>query len=689
MVLPDPDRSRAVLIGVSKYRHFGSLPAVHNNVTALNGMLTSSLSWTLPQKHCTVVRDPRTIPDVVAPVAKAAQETTDTLLVYFAGHGFTDPDDGTLCLTLVDSRAGESYTTVPYNELRKQIRHAGTRARRRIVVLDCCYAASAFPRMADPRTGLADLAAVEGTYVIAAAGATQEALAEDGEGHTAFTGALLRLLRQGIAGGSEFLSLDTVFVHLHAEMLGTSRPLPRRMVRDSPGDLALARNPAVSPRAAAERPNQMTEDPQPERPVVPPAAGRTSFHRVAPPTPRGSVRRSRFPSARSIPRVRPARGHSRGRDTTRFARFLVAGLSMLGLLALGPATPAPNPFGGAERRVLFTDDENNADSVKFSPDGTRMAVLDVDGSTDLWDRPGRPRTVALSGTIQLWDPVTGARVGGPIRTDHALDVMFSADGTALLSRDDMEDMLQTWNTTSGERIGNPIITDATPQGLSRDGTKLTTSNVDEAGGTLQLWDTASGEQIGEVSIGPDASWVVGPDTIVAVRYPNSLELWDLATGTPVGDPIDTQHALELEFSQDNSLVAVEYPNSLELWDLANGEQADFPNDSYVPRLVLIQDGTALATLDDDARLQLWDLDTGGPVGYPVDTDAPAVAFSPNNATLATLDDDARCQLWDLDTGEQIGDSVETGDVVFTQDGTMLAASARTDGTVELWQWPPG
>ncbi|WP_326797719.1 caspase family protein [Streptomyces sp. NBC_01808] len=259
MFFPDADKSQAVLIGVSRHRHLDNLPTVRNNLTALSSVLMSDSSWSLPENsHCRVVRDPENVDDVVHAVRYAARAASDSLFVYYAGHGLIDPRNGDLSLSLVKSRSQEPYTAVLYEYLRREI--LSSRASRRIVVLDCCFGARAFPAMGDPTGHLLEQAQVHGTYLISAAGETREALADDGEGFTAFTGELVRLCRQGISDGPELLDLDTIFRHIEAEMRAKSRPIPRQRIADHAGRLALVRNPAyrqgppaASPSAEGEK----------------------------------------------------------------------------------------------------------------------------------------------------------------------------------------------------------------------------------------------------------------------------------------------------------------------------------------------------------------------------------------------------------------------------------------------------
>ena len=57
-VLPDPGRSRAVLIGASTYRHLEDLPAVRNNLPGFRDVLVAPALGGLPTDNCTVMAEP-------------------------------------------------------------------------------------------------------------------------------------------------------------------------------------------------------------------------------------------------------------------------------------------------------------------------------------------------------------------------------------------------------------------------------------------------------------------------------------------------------------------------------------------------------------------------------------------------------------------------------------------------------
>ncbi|MFD6327720.1 caspase family protein [Streptomyces sp. NPDC058442] len=141
MSLPDPARSRAVLIGVDRYRHLANLPAVGNNVRELATLFMDPGLWGLPSQHCVVLHNPSSVDAVLDVVHDAAAKASDCLVVYFAGHGLLSPD-ADLLLALPESDTKRLYRSVPYHQLRNELVDTCT-APRRVAILDCCYSGRA------------------------------------------------------------------------------------------------------------------------------------------------------------------------------------------------------------------------------------------------------------------------------------------------------------------------------------------------------------------------------------------------------------------------------------------------------------------------------------------------------------------------------------------------------------------
>jgi hypothetical protein len=228
MPLPDPDNSRAVLIGTAAYRHLESLPAVAHNLAGLAAHLCDPGGWGLPAGHCTVVADPPSADAMLEAVHRAAREATDTLLIYYAGHAFFDDD---LLLTLPGSDHERLFRSVRFADLRREITAAG---RGRAVILDCAYAGPV-----PDAAAIADAAAVPGGWLLAAGAGNSLAPAPY---HSALTGELLTALGRGIPDGPETIDTDALYLRVRHELRAKQRPEPQQRSRGQTRLIGLARN---------------------------------------------------------------------------------------------------------------------------------------------------------------------------------------------------------------------------------------------------------------------------------------------------------------------------------------------------------------------------------------------------------------------------------------------------------------
>ncbi|MFB7214678.1 caspase domain-containing protein [Streptomyces sp. NPDC056255] len=240
MRVPDPNSSRAVLIGVAEYTELPSLPSVTASVTDLAGLIRAADIWGLDHEQCTVLLNPSSPETVLDALHEAAAAATDTLFVYFAGHGLVAPG-GDLYLALPGAHAGQLYRAVAYEALRHQVIDTCV-ALRKAVVLDCCYSGRALLGHMGGATDMADQAAIEGTYVMTASAETKLAWSPPGERHTAFTGEIIKALSDGIPNSPDPIPMETLYEHVHRELATKARPLPQQRARNAGHRITLAHN---------------------------------------------------------------------------------------------------------------------------------------------------------------------------------------------------------------------------------------------------------------------------------------------------------------------------------------------------------------------------------------------------------------------------------------------------------------
>ncbi|MFD4140983.1 substrate-binding domain-containing protein [Streptomyces sp. NPDC058572] len=268
--LSDPRASRAVLIGSYAYRSLDDLPAVENNIKRLGELLRESTLWGLPQDHCTELLQP-TRDAIFDAVHDAAAAATDTLVLYFAGHGLVDPYTGELYLALRDSHKARLDKALRYEDVRRVLLSVGaaggTRARRKVVILDCCWSGLALGGAMAAVDDVGTRADIEGTFVLTATAGTRQALAPPGDHYTAFTGELIDAVTHGIAGAPELLSMSALYDHLVASLAAKSLPRPQQGNRNTANHISLFRNRAFRP---SEPP-----PPSPDTDAIPSPARRT------------------------------------------------------------------------------------------------------------------------------------------------------------------------------------------------------------------------------------------------------------------------------------------------------------------------------------------------------------------------------------------------------------------------------
>ncbi|MET9491183.1 caspase family protein [Nocardia sp. NPDC006630] len=171
------------------------IPAVAGTIADLARTLVARCG-VRPEETLISLLDPTDPMRLYAELSVAAHEATDVLVLYYIGHGVLDVDMQLhLSTRATDHLTEQRYKALPYQYVRDIL---GTcTARTIVVVLDCCFAGSAQVSFAQPASEAFKLDAATGAYLLSAAAPTQAAYAPPGDGHTAFTGALIRLLEDG------------------------------------------------------------------------------------------------------------------------------------------------------------------------------------------------------------------------------------------------------------------------------------------------------------------------------------------------------------------------------------------------------------------------------------------------------------------------------------------------------------
>ncbi|MGW5723644.1 caspase, EACC1-associated type [Amycolatopsis sp. NPDC003865] len=249
MRLPVPDASRAVLIGTTTFSgdlSASPLEGTRNNVLDLAEALAHPQFGGFRRENCTRLLDERDPRAILRVLDENADLATDVLLVYLAGHALPkDPAGNELFLCLPGTNPAERHwwhDALSFSDVSDVVRNSP--AANRIIIVDSCFAGLVLPDAMSPDA----VYQVAGAYTLTSVGPNMRAVAPSGARHTAFSGALVRLLAEGVPGHHDLLTLPRIFPLLKSELVANGFPAPHQIAADTADQLAVVRNRAGTTR---------------------------------------------------------------------------------------------------------------------------------------------------------------------------------------------------------------------------------------------------------------------------------------------------------------------------------------------------------------------------------------------------------------------------------------------------------
>jgi len=346
-------------------------------------------------------------------------------------------------------------------------------------------------------------------------------------------------------------------------------------------------------------------------------------------------------------------------------------------------------------------------TAAYSPDGKRIASTQV--YSIVTGEKIAPAKFLDANAVQLWDGETGKLVT-ELRghTSHVSSVLFSPDGSRLLSASDYPDnTARLWDAATGRLLGilaghkNTVSTIA----FSSDGKRVVTSSMDQ---TARLWDADSGQllavlsghsgQVRHVAFSPNGTRIItdSEDATLRLWHADSGELIGVLRGHGNGFHWICQPV----FTPDGSrLVSGSTDGTVRIWDMNLIERNGIlsGHGSYVYDVAFHPDGEQVASAAWDGTARLWDPTTGRQTGLLKHETLMinSVAYSRNGSLLATMERERGVKLWDLAHKKTARDDwfvppnyEEGGRACLNPAGTRLVAGS-TAGPVRVWDVATG
>ncbi|PAV17364.1 WD40 domain containing protein [Pyrrhoderma noxium] len=373
---------------------------------------------------------------------------------------------------------------------------------------------------------------------------------------------------------------------------------------------------------------------------------------------------------------------------------------------------------------VIDNDWDWAESVSFSPDGTRVVCGYQNGTVRIMDsaswwmivRPlvGHENYVSsvifspdgryiVSGsfdcTIIKWDAISGDLIwqSSKLHTDKVRSVVFSPDGKSIASGSD-DCTIRLWNPESGEQDGDPIqghTKSVYSISFSPDGLYLVSGSSDS---TVIVWDVTSRKvKLGPLEEHEDDVTVVefspGGDIIVSGSDDGTIRIWDVVTGE-VKRVIKTggERVWSVTFSPDGSRILAGGEFGIKMWDAIDFMAAPktFSEEEGINYVSFTPDGTSFVSLYEWGEIRVWDA-LGGEKTTKSDYEHESIntiAVSPSGLLIASGSGDGSVRLWNALSGELISEPLRlhggsVNSVSFSPDERFIASSSRNQ-TVKLW-----
>ncbi|GHD06542.1 hypothetical protein GCM10010313_24740 [Streptomyces violarus] len=235
----------------------------------------------------------------------------------------------------------------------------------------------------------------------------------------------------------------------------------------------------------------------------------------------------------------------------------------------------------------------NTGTAVFSPDGTRLALVDHDGSVRIWNLSTGALHTAYSGH------------GEPVRT-----LAFAPDGRTLavvhVKGGDEEVTVLDAATGRTQRTIKPSARMVLSLAFSPDGHTLATAS--SAKGAVKTWNARTGQLQDSFSVsGEVASLAFSSDgRTLAASNERGVHLWDLAT-SQIRRTLPTRSPSEaVTFGPDGRTLAISAGTSVELWNI------DLPDPARAIRDICGAIDTTLTPLEQSRYLPDQSTETGCP-----------------------------------------------------------------------------
>lgn len=242
-----PEKSFAILIGISRYNFFEDVEPVANNIETLTSILCNEEIFGISDDDIVTITSGSSgdvKKKVMEAVEQAGEAGKETVLLYFAGHGVRCTN-GDYYLAVTESEQSlinlDGESAVPFDTIQTIVK--SSKIRQSIFILDACYSGA----VAQGEISPAPDKAIKGSYMVTATSSTEKAYFDKDDQFTVFTGELIQILEGGIDNRNPWVTLEELYVTLKSAVVaknGNTTPQQRISQEIVPGSFEFFKNQA-------------------------------------------------------------------------------------------------------------------------------------------------------------------------------------------------------------------------------------------------------------------------------------------------------------------------------------------------------------------------------------------------------------------------------------------------------------
>jgi WD40 repeat protein len=615
----------------------------------------------------------------------ADRRPDDLVVVYLSCHGLVDARRRLYFAARDTVKNRLASTGVEAEWLLSQLEDC--RARRQVVILDCCFSGAFGERAKGPDDlGLDSRfhGQGRGRVVLTASRGTEysfegEPLADAVQPGSVFTNALVAGIRSGDADRDRdgYISVDDAYEYAFDRLRDAAiAQTPQRSVYRAEGKILLARSPAGVPVEAVALPESLRSALDSPHPAVRLGGVTALGELLDDPTLAAQARKTlEDVAANDVPQVAlAAKAHL--------------------VVPEPPAPPAPPPLRKPSRRwnvpllvgiamalvvvvtvtlvLAFRPDDHASTvlppelhSVAYSPDGKLIAAGGIESGQE---------------SVRLWNTASWQLTKITIDAFTTIyDLAFSPDGSTLAVG--CSDGVRLYKADTHTLIAGPMAVSsntslhgADSMAFSPDGKALAVGDFD---GSIRILDLTTNSQLTPVMTGHIGSvdgLAFSPDGKVLASAggyyhddnngyapDGTVRLWDTGTRQQLGDPLinerATAAALGVAFAPQGEMLAVGYSSRDSLvWNIGTRKPVNtlVGGNGYGTDITYSHAGYLIAA-GDSYDVSIWSADSTKLLrtlkGHT--NDVTALAFSPDDGRLASASRDGTVRVWDPATGTLI------------------------------------